>query len=286
MTLKEALLRAQKQLLSAKIPDARLEAEALLALAIKKNKEFIYAWPEKKLTAGQFEILKKNLVRRRRGEPLAYISGHKEFYGFDFLVNKKVLIPRPESELLVEAVLNFWRRQPQKKSWLVDIGTGSGCLAVALKKSAPDLNVAAVETSAAVLNLAKKNAKRQQVKIKFIKSDFLKSLPKKIQPTIIVANPPYLDAAKKKTLLARQPGLAFEPAGALFAQDRGLAAYQEIIKQIKDYQLQPQLLLLEIGYNQAANVSRLIRKNLPATKIEIIKDYAGFYRAVKVVFNP
>ena len=181
MTIKQSLIRAIKKLESKKIDSPALDSEILLAFVLKKTKAFLYAHPEKKLTKKQLGKFKGLINRRAKYEPVAYIIGQKEFFGFNFLVNKNVLIPRPATENLVSEVINFINKQNKKtakqKTNILDIGTGSGCIIITLSKFVPKkIKLLTIEISKSILKLAQKNAKLHRVrrKIKLIKEDLLK----------------------------------------------------------------------------------------------------------------
>src|SRR3990167_6098292 len=166
------------------------EMDILMAFVLRKPKEFIYAHPTHKITKSQYNKFQNLVKRRERGEPMAYLIEHKEFYGLDFLVNQHVLIPRPDTETLIETVL------PQLKPGQVvcDIGTGSGNIAITLKKLHPSCNVIATDISKTALGVAKRNAKKIKTPVTFYRGDVWQALPKKYHGKIdwLICNTPYL----------------------------------------------------------------------------------------------
>ena len=214
-----------------------LDTELILAHALKKPREFVYAHPEYKLSSAQLKKFKNLISRRSKGEPVAYLFNHKEFYGLDFYVDKRVLIPRPETEQIVDLTLQSFDTILRYKFpseihsgslRIVDVGTGSGCIAIAIKKYLPQCEVLATDISKPALEVARKNAKNNKTNIKFYHGSLLSALPKKYYKKIdlIVSNPPYLPAnvAKKKSL-------KYEPQVAL----RDRKQTQQLLKQASIY---------------------------------------------------
>lgn len=273
MDIRSALIWGHQKL-NDKTPSATLDAEVLLAMAIKKTKECLFAHPEQVLTKKQLAIFCTAVRRRVQGWPVAYLTGHQEFYGLDFFVTPAVLIPRPETELIIDSVLSA--KQPQTTN-IADIGTGSGCIAVTLAKRLPLALILATDISQKALTVAKKNAKKHQVKIKFSKGDLLLSVIKNKkwsesnQTWIITANLPYLT---KEQLT--EPSIKKEPRLALFGGPNGLKYYQTLLQQLRanviennQYQL-----FLEIGPRQKNQLTKLVKKLFPTAKIEIKNDFA------------
>lgn len=241
-----------------------LDLDLLLAAAFKKTREFLYIHPEQKISARQFNNFKKLLARRKRGEPLAYLLGHKEFYGLDFKVNKNTLIPRPETEIMVAEIL-----KNKNIKTIADIGTGSGCIAIALAKNNPNLKVYATDISAQALPVAKTNAKKHRVKIIFKKGNLLDPI-KNIKLDAVAANLPYGWKSWKNNTSAETKGLKFEPSIALFTDKNGLQLYEELLKQLRGGHYK--IIFLEIDPRQTKLITPLIKKYLPTAKVEIKKD--------------
>ncbi|OGF21082.1 protein-(glutamine-N5) methyltransferase, release factor-specific [Candidatus Falkowbacteria bacterium RIFOXYB2_FULL_38_15] len=259
MTIKQILINTKNI--------SPLDAEILLSFVIKKSKEFLYTYPEHKLTIGQIKNFKNLVNRRTKDEPVAYLTNHKEFYGLNFYVNKNVLIPRPETETLVEEIIE---NNKNKKITIADIGTGSGCIAITLAKFLPKAKIHATDICKKALNVASKNAETHNVKINFIQGDLLEPLKNK-KIDIVVANLPYGWKEWKNISSAETSGLNFEPQKALFTEENGLYLYRKLFEQIQ----LPVTLYLEFDPRQKKDLQKIIKKYLPKYKIKIKKDLAG-----------
>lgn len=280
MTIAQIISQYSKQLKSS---SPVLDVELLLAQTLNKSKEYLYTYPEKKLTTKQLNNFTTLFKRRLKGEPIAYILGHQEFYGLDFIVNKNVLIPRPASEILVEESLQF--AKTNKILSLVEIGVGSGAVIISLAKNLPAAEFIGTDISAKAIAVAKQNAKKNKVKINLFTGDLLKPLTEiknfqfVISNFIIVANLPYLDT--KMTHLTHTKdtrGLKFEPQIALNGGPDGLACFRKFFNQLHQYKLQPMAIFLEIGHNQAEKIKKLAKLSLPKYKFDVKKDLCGFDR--------
>lgn len=280
MTIKESLIWATKKL---KNLSPALDAEILLAFTLKKPKEFLYAHSEKTLTTAQFLKFKKFIARRAKHEPIAYIIGHKYFYDLDFFVNKKVLIPRPETEILVENTIN------KNPTAIIDVGIGSGAIAVSLAHRLPNAKIFATEISSAALKVAQKNISHHKVAVTLLCGNLLKPLLKKSKITnlkslTIAANLPYLTTNQwKKT----PPEIKkYEPRQALDGGTDGLKYYRELLQQLELLITGRRLSItsfFEIDPYQKKSITKLIKRCFPTAKIEIKKDLAG--RARLVIFE-
>lgn len=230
MSITQWLSRAIQQLQAAHIPSARLDAELLLAHTLRKPRTWLHGHGDDELTSRQKEIANARLDLRIDRVPVAYIIGHKEFYGRSFKVTTATLIPRPESETLIElleeAVPKNARLIAEAPLRLVDVGTGSGCLGITAKLEHPELDVALVDTSRHALNIAEDNATLLKADVELIQSDLLASYP--FTADIIVANLPYVNPEWE-----RSPETDHEPALALFAAHNGLALIFELLVQTK-----------------------------------------------------
>ncbi|MCX6744010.1 MAG: peptide chain release factor N(5)-glutamine methyltransferase [Candidatus Parcubacteria bacterium] len=262
-----------------------LDVELLLSQALNQSKEYLYTYPEKKLTASQLSKFKKLFARRLKGEPIAYIQGHKEFYGLNFKVTKNVLIPRPETEQLVEEALRFSKEH--KILSLVEIGVGSGAVIISLAKNLPKAEFIGTDISDKAIAVAKKNAKFHKVKIHFFQGNLLKPLTEiinfqfLISNYIIAANLPYLDRKEKNLLPSSDTkGIKFEPKLAWDGGPDGLKYFREFFNQLHKYKLQPAAIFLEIGHNQAAKIIKLAKMSLPKYKTSVKNDLCGFDRLV------
>ena len=207
--------------------------------------------------------------------PAQYIIGHAEFFGMQLKVDERVLIPRPETEELVEFILAENLKDILK---VLDIGTGSGAIALALAKNRPDWSVAAADISQDALELATENAKRQDLNLSFIKSDCFSEISSKYD--IIVSNPPYISRADEVEVGLNV--LHSEPHLALFADEDGLAIYRRIAEDSKDYLNDGGKIYLEIGYKQGQSVPDLFRKNFPEKQVRTLKDRFGQDRMVVI----
>ena len=222
------------------------EARLLLAEASGFSDASVLAYPERKLPAQIEQTFFQFVARRKRGEPIAYIVGHKEFYGLDLIVNPAVLIPRPETELLVDLALE------REFSSVADLGTGSGAIALAIKRERPQARVVAVEASAAALVVAQRNAVKHGLEIEFRHGRWLEPLSGE-RFHLIVANPPYV--AEGDPHLGE---LGFEPRGALVSGPDGLDAIREIARHAPRHLAPGGWLLLEHGMGQDAAVGTLL----------------------------
>ncbi|MFA5995541.1 MAG: peptide chain release factor N(5)-glutamine methyltransferase [Patescibacteria group bacterium] len=250
------------------------EIDLLLAHVLNKPREFIYSYPNHSLTKAQTKRLNALIKKRQHGIPLAYLTGHKEFYGLDFFVTPAVLIPRPDTELLIDTILQLASKQP---STLIDIGTGSGNIAVTLKKHLPHYKISASDISLTALKVAKKNAKLNNTNITFYKSNLLNNIPKAVLTdcVILVANLPYLTKTE-----AKKRSLMFEPQLALTPPQQPTSLIHELIQQTTVLLKSNTLILLEIGYRQSQMISRLVKRYYPQTQVKIRKDLGKFDRII------
>lgn len=266
MLIKEALKHG-KQILSENGVDER-EARLLLAHAINVAPSDLIRYDT--CTDGDFYRYTECLNRRIAGEPFAYIVGEKEFMKLKFMVNKNVLVPREDTEILVlEAI-----KQCRKK--ILDLCTGSGCIAISLSKYIQNAEIDASDISARTLSVAKKNAALNEANVNFIKSDLFENIEDKYE--MIVSNPPYIRSADMKTL---QKEVLKEPKRALDGGESGLEFYEKILKEAKEYLTDDGLILFEIGYDQAEEVMNLAKK-YNYKKVRKIKDLSGNDRVIIV----
>ena len=207
--------------------------------------------------------------------PAQYIIGHAEFYGMQLKVDERVLIPRPETEELVELIL---AENPKENLKVLDIGTGSGAIALSLAKNRPDWTITAADISQDALDLASENAKRLNLGISFIKSDCFFEICSKYD--IIVSNPPYISRADEEEVGLNV--LHSEPHLALFADEEGLAIYRRIAEESKDHLNDGGKIYLEIGYKQGQSVPALFKENFPEKRVRTLKDQFGQDRMVVI----
>jgi release factor glutamine methyltransferase len=249
----------------------RLDAQLLVLLALDKpihDRAWLIAHDTDTATPAQLTALDKNMQRRLAGEPLAYITGHQEFFGLDLTVNAHVLVPRPDTETLVEWALQVLTDQPNAK--VVDLGTGSGAIALALKTKRPDLVVCAVDFSAEALAVAQSNAKRLQLKMQLLQGSWLEGIAGHFD--LIVSNPPYIASADHHLEALRR-----EPLQALASGADGLDDLRQIVAQAPKRLNPGGWLLLEHGYDQAAVVCRLLAE-AGFTSVQSRCDLAGIER--------
>lgn len=236
--------------------------------------DFIFAI-QQEITPEEKEFVENIYKQLAAHVPAQYIIGHAEFYGIELKVDERVLIPRPETEELVELILTENAKPNQS---VLDIGTGSGAIALALAKNRPDWLVTGSDISPDALNLASENASLQDLKISFKKSDCFEEIAENYD--IIVSNPPYISWADESEVGLNV--LHSEPHLALFAEEDGLAIYRKIAEEAKNYLREGGKIYLEIGYKQGHSVPALFRKYLPEKRVRTLKDQFGQDRMVVV----
>jgi release factor glutamine methyltransferase len=284
-TIKDALEHAMSTLAQADQPAPRLDAQVLLGYVLNVDRARLYAYPERLLTPQQEEQFHLLLERRKRGEPVAYLVGHKEFFGLDFLVDKRVLIPRPETELLVEVALNSIRAMLDagQTPLVADIGTGSGAIPITLAVQELRLPyLYATDISAEALEVARINCQRHSVeqRVRLLHGDLLSPLPEPVD--VLTANLPYVGTDEMDMLA---PDVrAYEPHLALFSGTQGLdLLYRFFTEAQQSGKLKEHaLLLLEIGYQQREPLKRLLSELWPQATVTFAKDFSGWDRLLKV----
>jgi release factor glutamine methyltransferase len=271
---RQALARVRSILADNDIEDASLEGEILLRHVLGFSRSQLYTDLDINLTPAQEKALDGLLERRRRGEPSAYITGHREFYGLDFSVDNNVLIPRPESELLVEKALEIARSG--HVSTIADIGTGCGAIAVSLAVNLPDITVYATDLSPAALDVARVNCRRHGVvrRVVLLPGNLLEPLHHPVD--LIVANLPYV----RKSDLPRRGPLRYEPVLALNGGEDGLDTIRLLCRQARGRLSGGGKFLLEVGEGQAEAVSTILREAFPAGMVDRHCDLAGIERVV------
>lgn len=252
----QSVLKSATQKLISVSDTPNLDAEFLLTHVLHVSRTYLFTHTEQTLTVKQRQKFSALLTRRLRGEPIAYITGHQGFWALDLQVSKDTLIPRPETELLIELALHQLPKNQAIK--VADLGTGSGAIALALASERPSWEIYATDNSAAALKIAQQNALNLGLKnLHFYQGNWCDALPAS-DFTAIISNPPYL-AENDPHLL--QSGLPFEPQRALVAGEAGLQAIREIIEQAQGYLLSGGWVMLEHGYMQVNAVTELFKKN-------------------------
>jgi release factor glutamine methyltransferase len=271
---RQALARVRCILANSNIEDPPLEGEILLRHALGMSRSQLYTDLDINLTPAQEKALEALLERRVQGEPSAYITGHREFYGLDFHVDRRVLIPRPESELLVEKALELARNG--LVSTVADIGTGCGAIAVSLAVNLPGITVYATDISPAALEVARTNCRQHNVeeRVILLPGSLLEPLPGPVD--LIVANLPYVREAD----LPRHGPLRYEPVLALNGGKDGLDGIRLLCRQARDKLDKRGSLLLEVGEGQAEYVADVLREAFGAGKVDRYRDLAGIERVV------
>ncbi|MFI5212707.1 MAG: peptide chain release factor N(5)-glutamine methyltransferase [Candidatus Saccharimonadales bacterium] len=258
LTIQSWLHSATIQLVGVGIGTAKLDAEIILAHTIRQGRTYLHAHDDELLSDRLREIADARLELRLNRTPIAYIIGHKEFYGRQFQVTTATLIPRPESEMIITILKSILpnsvallRDHPKK---LIDVGTGSGCLGITTKLEFPELDVSLLDISRHALRIAELNAQHLNADVTLLRSDLLTDYP--LSANYIVANLPYVDPAWE-----RSPETNYEPAVALFAGDHGLGLITSLLEQVPSHLLPGGVLLLEADPRQHASIIRIAKNH-------------------------
>ncbi len=299
LDLKDTLASAISRLTAANVPSPRLNAELLLRFTLDVDRAYLYAHPERELSAEEQARYDEVLRQRTRGVPAQYITGHQEFWGMDFIVTPAVLIPRPETEHLIEIVLKICHperseesavandqrrttndvpfsevRGPKSEDRIIDVGTGSGCIAIALAKELPDAEIHATDISPDALEIAEANAARHQMqtRIHFHDTDLLRGLgPDSFD--FVVSNPPYVGESEEDEVQLEVR--KFEPRNAVFAGPTGLEVIERLIPEAERVLKPGGWLILEISGTIADGVGRLLEN---WNEVRITNDLQGIPR--------
>ena len=253
------------------------EAELVLTHLLNCDRLSLYLDKDSNLSLDKAQAVSSILKRRIKGEPVQYILGYTEFMGWKFKVDKRVLIPRPETEILVQSAIEELKNL--KNPHVLDIGTGSGCIAVALAKNIPSSQITALDISLKALEVAEDNRDLNQIKreqIKFIHSDLFLNLGNQ-KFDLIISNPPYVSIQELRGLTNE---ISFEPSLALKAGLDGLDFYRRIVVQAANYLAAGGFLIFEVGRNQACKVRDLLKAEEKFDRIRIIKDYNNIQRVI------
>jgi release factor glutamine methyltransferase len=255
----------------------KLDAQVLLSHVLRASRTWVLAHPEARLSLQEEERLEALSAQAARGTPLPYVIGHWEFYGMDFLLTPDTLIPRPETELLVEQALAWIQGHPHMR-WAVDVGTGSGCIAISLAVKVPDLMILATDVSLKALKVAWENARRHQVasRVHVVQMDLLSAAEATFD--LVCANLPYLPSQRLQGLgvYGKEPKLALDGGPA------GLDLIQKLLHTGSQHLSQQGLMLLEIDATQAHAVKRLVGEAFPNGNLRVIPDLAGWDRLVAI----
>ena len=262
MTIKQTLAKGMIILKSNNIDSPKLKARLLLQYVLKKTRQYLIVYDNEEVGKKEQWEYFVNIDKLAKGVPLQHITHTQEFMKMDFYVDENVLIPRPDTEILVEEVINIAKRMDKPK--ILDLCTGSGAIAISIAKNVQNAEVYAVDISEKALDIADKNAHRLEAKVKFIKSDLFKNL-KNMKFDIIVSNPPYI---KKEDIQYLSEDVKKEPQIALDGGYDGLDFYRKISKQAIDYLKFGSFLCFEIGYDQKEEVTEIIEK---------LEHYKGTY---------
>ena len=279
MNARQATAQAARTLARHRIPDAHIEAEALARHVLQYDRASYFASLNEPLDGGQQKRIDSLIERRIRGEPLAYITGRREFYALDFIVNPDTLIPRQETELLVDKALEWARGQRRTALTIADVGTGSGAIAVALAHALPDAKIYATDISAAALEVAAQNCRKHGVsdRVALMRGDLLTPLPRKVD--VIVSNPPYIATGLMPRL---QREVRREPRIALDGGADGTGVIRRLIAQAAHRLNSGGLMLIEISPEQSDDVAALAQTHFDGAAVSVAADMLGLARCVIV----
>lgn len=262
------LLAEAIQQLQSHSDSAQADAEILLTHCLQKSRTYLYTWPEKTVDSVTEATFRQLLAERLRGVPIAYLTGQREFWTLNLKVTPDTLIPRPETELLVETALSLLPTHPAN---ILDLGTGTGAIALSLASERPDISITACDFSTAALSVATENAHNHQIQnVHFTHSDWFATLPQQ-RFDMIVSNPPYIEANDPHLI---QGDVRFEPITALTAGHDGLDDIRHIVQTAPHWLVNCGWLLLEHGYNQGTAVKALLQ-TIGFQQVRCLPDLAG-----------
>lgn len=280
VTIKETIQFGAKYLADHQLRSPREDAELLVASILQCERAFLYTYPEDRLTSGQQRLFRQWLTKRGQHYPLQYLRGKQEFYGREFLVRPGVFIPRPETELLLEASLELLEQNQEEELLIADVGTGSGCIAVTLACEDPRARVAATDTSSTSLQAARQNAEthRCQGRIQFYEGETLQPLEgQKHRFHLVASNPPYVSTLDRELvdLAVRR----YEPDEAVFSGESGHEMYLQLFQKAGGVLRPEGKLIVELGWGAADSISRMAERNGWALE-DTRKDLAGTDRCM------
>ena len=281
MTISEIINKAVEK--AGRTPENILSVEVLLAYCLNLEKEDLFMEPGREISATEVNRFVPLFERFIMGEPVAYLTGIKEFYGLDFYVDANVLIPRPETELLVDKVLSV---VPDKGAEvkILDVGTGSGCIAISLAKRLPSAMITATDISGPAIEIARRNAFSHGVesRINFVVTDLMENIEGPFD--FVVANLPYI--GKEKFNFVSREAEKYEPHVALFGGDDGLRLYEKLFRQLNSQKWRPRFFMGEFGFLQGDEMRRILGEHFGGLGRDILKDYASIERIFVVGFDP
>lgn len=277
VNISETLAKATEILTQNEIAEPRREANSLLAFALGKDKTFLIAHSEYELSDKESANFQKTLDRRAKREPLQYIRGEQEFYGLDFVITPDVLIPRPETELLVEAAIEIL--QTKENSRFCEIGTGSGCISVSILHAVKNAAATGADISEKALELTQMNAEKNSVadRLNLRNSDVFRNFEDE-KFDLIISNPPYISISDFENLQSEVKN--FEPKNALTDGGNGLSIIEKIISDAPEYLKPNCFLLMEIGFDQSNKVKKMFDSQI-WRPVEFLRDLQGIRRTVK-----
>ena len=274
-TIQELLVWLIAQLEKSDIISPKQNSETIISHVLQMKRLDIYLHLEKEISDVQLNAILEITSRRKKHEPLQYILGETEFYGYKIIVNKSVLIPRPETELLVEKIIC----EEKKVNSVLEIGTGSGAIVIALARNMNDKKIDAIDVSETAVKTAQENANLINVKINFFQSDIFENVTSKYD--IIISNPPYISQIEYEKLPKEIKD--HEPKSALQAENNGLYFYNKILQNAKEHLTESGKIYFEIGYDQAEKIIKIAKEN-GFSNIQVFKDLNGFDRIMRI-FN-
>ena len=283
MKLNEVLTKSIQFFKDKKIDTARLDAELLISHALKIDRMGLYLKYDQPLTDAEVSECREMIRRRSLGEPVAYIVQEKGFYGLNFFVEKGVLVPRPETEMIVDEVLHFLKSNPIQNPRILDLGTGSGCIGLSISKNHPEATLVAVDQSETSRKIFLKNAEALNLtdRCQFISADIdALDFSNLDLFDFIVSNPPYIDVADQRVQKSVRD---FEPETALFAPDRGFALLKSWSKKTTPLLKDKSLMIFEMGMDQGSEMLAYFQTLGAFNKVSVLKDLSGLDRFIKAV---
>ena len=271
--ISEIINWATDLLTSKDIENPKLDAEYIISHILKMSRLELNLHQKDEVVANDLALIQNMIFQRGKNEPLQYILGETDFYGLTLKVNEHVLIPRPETELLVEKII---KENPAVEE-ILEIGTGSGAIAITLAANIKNAKIVAVDISNEALQIARENAAKNKVNINFCFSDVFENVTGKYD--LIISNPPYISNKEYQYLSREIRG--YEPSIALLADDNGLVLYKKILYSAKDYLTEKGKIYFEIGYDQADKIIEIAKEN-GFCDIRVFKDLNGFDRIVRI----